>query len=479
MFHFVANLKPYTLQGPPRFDAFLLSVDYAGGLREEARACVQKRRMLVADNGNFDRIRVLAKQFQEQAEAAHRLRLATVRAGSYPRPGALSANVTAAYDKLAYDVEVAAVVPTDDAAAALAAQRALNPVYLIGPEVLAVSTLLAVGVQPEYLSDPYGLAKRGAVLATRGAKDAEIVPARSPAVFATLHAWDYDSAVAAGASAAKQGITGIATGLGGALQDRSFVDFRVEHGRVVELGSAVPRPYLRVIEIAAGLHAGFVQAAGTRPRFHALGAGSPIVLPLLALLGDFETYTATDSTSPIVDAWTAPTTSLYVDKPAPAKLKATQLAQRWLEDGVGLVCACASCRTFNRAHPARLEAAQDWWRGEGRPAIARTHLMGGPLAAFFPLLGDVQDPEKRRAAAMARVSHNHAVLRRIELRLRSAAKRGRLAAAVEGIVERYLAGPADPGWKAAVSAAYEVARRAAESMKTARPAPSLPLATQG
>lgn len=471
MFHFVANLKPYTLLGPPRFDAFLLSVDYAASLREEARECVRKRRTLVADNGNFDRIRVLARQFQAQAESAHRRRLAAVRAGTYPRPGTLPEDVTAAYDRLARDVEVAAVVPPEDAAAALVAQRALDPVYLIGPESLAVSVLLAVGVQPEYLSEPYGLAQRGAALAIRGAKEAE--SARSPSVFATLHAWDYHSAVAAGADAAKMELTGIATGLGGALQDRSFVDFRIEHGRVVELGAAVPRPYLRVIEIAAGLHVGFVQATGTRPRFHALGAGSPIVLPLLALLGDIDTYTATDSTSPIVDAWTSPTTSLYVANPAPAKLKATQLAQRWLEDGVGLVCACAACRTFNRAYPPRLDAARDWWMSEGRPAIARTHLTGGPLATFFPLLGDVEEPRQRRAAAMARVSHNHAVLRGVELRLRAAARRGRLTAAVEAIVQRYLAGPADPGWKAAVSAASEVARRASESMKGARPAPRL------
>jgi hypothetical protein len=87
-----------------------------------------------------------------------------------------------------------------------------------------------------------------------------------------------------------------------------------------------------VAEIVAGLHEGFVDASGRRPRFHALGLGTPILVVLLAALGDGVTYTATDSTAPIVDGWSAPTISLYVDDPAPLKYKAHRIAQHWLAE---------------------------------------------------------------------------------------------------------------------------------------------------
>ena len=38
-----------------------------------------------------------------------------------------------------------------------------------------------------------------------------------------------------------------------ALTDRNDVDYRVEDGKIIELATAVPRPYLRVIELTAGV----------------------------------------------------------------------------------------------------------------------------------------------------------------------------------------------------------------------------------
>lgn len=57
MFHFVANLKRYTLlEVAPvdRFGAYLLSADYASGLTELAGMVKAEQRVLVADNGNMD-----------------------------------------------------------------------------------------------------------------------------------------------------------------------------------------------------------------------------------------------------------------------------------------------------------------------------------------------------------------------------------------------------------------------------------------
>jgi hypothetical protein len=55
----VANLKPFTIDPQSRashFGGYLVSVDYAPGFRGLIRRVHAERRILVADNGNFDRM---------------------------------------------------------------------------------------------------------------------------------------------------------------------------------------------------------------------------------------------------------------------------------------------------------------------------------------------------------------------------------------------------------------------------------------
>ncbi|MBA3459368.1 MAG: hypothetical protein H0T46_05370 [Deltaproteobacteria bacterium] len=480
-FRFVANLKPYTVHrgpGVPRFGAYLLSTDYARSFQDLAREVVGHGSALCADNGNFDLIRTLIARHTPAADAldAER-RVHERRVGRRARRDDLPASLRDRYRQLASEVRTGSDSATDRSRVAeiVRAQTAMSPTYLVGMEDFTVPALTGLGVSPEVLDvgEPFyaRLAKRSIEFAIK-TRAGRYGPCTA-AVFAGLHALDYDTARIAGLAAGKAGVTAIATGLVGALQDKTYTDSRVEAGRVIELGHSIPRPYLRVAEIAAGLHEGCVTASGHRPCFHGLGAGTPILLPLLAALGDSTTYTATDSTAPIVDGWSGPTISLYVDEPAPLKYKAHRIAEVWLADDRPWECRCPHCRAFNRACPPRVDEARRWWRAQNKPPLTSTSVRApSPLADWLPLLGSPSDPGLRLTGAMARVNHNHWVLQRIEAAARrhSDTYEGRVAWTDE-IVRAYLASAADPQWKLAVSAAWMIVRRAAERTRDAAPTP--------
>ena len=465
-FTFVANLKPYTFhrgRGVRRFDAYLLSVDFSGGdLEELAEAVVRDDAKLCADNGNVDAIRQLIHTFGPPAQALDARRKNEEAAlGRYARPGELSEALAKDYQALAKNIREAAATATPEPyiRKAVAGQHAMKASYAIGMEDLTIATLTGLSIEPEYamLSAQFYAERnaRAVELARRTIRgDFGEPPAQ---VFAGVHALDYDQAVDAGRLVGEAGLSGIATGLVGALRDKNSVDFRVENQRLAELGETTARPYLRVLEIAAGLHVGFHQATGRRPDFHALGAGSPILLPLLGLLSHDDVFTATDSTAPIVDGWSGATISLYVDDPAPLKLRPERIAQSWLEGGRGWDCDCANCRGFEEAYPADLAAAARWWAEQGKPKITKAHLgRHGGLSTHSPYLGHHPDVDIRTAAGLARVGHNHSVLQRLERVVREAVARDDTAV-LHDLVKAYLAFPGLDRWRASARHALLVA----------------------
>lgn len=282
-------------------------------------------------------------------------------------------------------------------------------------------------------------------------------------VLAGLHALDYDSAVLAGSVAAAAGLEGVSLGFMGAMTDRNYVDFRVEQGQLIKLPRSVPRSYLRVVESTAGLIEGYRQAGKPRPALHALGVGTPILVPLLGLMSGGEPYFAMDSTSPIVDGWSSPTISLYVDEPAPFKYKAYKIAGAWIRGERGWDCQCFDCQAFHAAHPPRVAEARRWWEREGRPKIRKEMLeRDGALSTFLPLLAYPADDALRREASLARVGHNHGVLRRLERAVRDRADDPQaLDRWVGALVNEYRSASRSPAWAAAVEIAYRLARRVA------------------
>jgi hypothetical protein len=481
MFHFVANLKDYTYhrgRGIRRFDSYLLSVDFVGAHAALGRKAVSGGHTLVADNGNFDRIRGLIGHYKAAASEIEDSRKGEEeRLGRYARPGDLSPGLVERYRRFAQAVadEQLHATPEQQLKAVVGEQFALNPRYLVGMEDLTLPVLTALSVEPEYTQWPgefyAGLVSRALNYCVRTQRG-ELGECRG-AVFAGLHAQDLDTARLAGSLAGEAGVAGIASGLGGALADRNYVDFRIAGGELIELPRTIPRPYLRVAEIAAGFHLGFADATGRRPRFHSLGVGTPILLVLLAALGDSQTLLASDSTAPIVDAWLTPTVSLYVDEPATLKLKAYRIAEYWLSKGLSWDCPCPYCRRFNAEHPPDVDGARRWWRAQGQRRLKKYDMHSkSELPRYLPLLGFHTNDELSQEAALARVGHNHWVLSRIERDARAASgDTDSLLGWTEGKVQAYLDSSAGSAWKAAVAVAWPVIRDAADRLRDVQPTP--------
>lgn len=468
MFHFVPNLKQYTYyrgRGNRRFGAYLLSTDYAGSRRGLASKVTRSGRLLVADNGNVDLIRGLIDT--HKAEAAdltkRREQEENTQGVRYVRPGKLSLGLTDDCRKFARRMVVASEAAFDDAHVRqiVTAQHGLDASLAIGMEDFAVVCMTALSIEPEYAMLDDGFYEERAQRAVKFALDTAkgVYGPRPKAVFAGMHAIDYDSARIAGRVAGEANVAGIATGLVGALRDKNYVDFRVEGGVVHEFVKAVPRPYVRTIEIVSGLIDGFRERAGKQPPFHALGAGSPILMPLLGLLGAPSYYFGTDSTAPIVDAWTSPTTCLYADSPAPLKLPAYRIAEVWLQGGPGWTCHCPYCRKFSKKHPPDITSARNWWKAQGSPKLTKNSLYKGqPLSKWLPLLANSTNEDLQREAAMARVGHNHWVLMRLERQVRKRqTSPSQLRDYVAEVVQGYIDSAASSSWKAATSEAWKIA----------------------
>lgn len=479
MFSFVANLKPYTFQRKaPKalFSTYLLSVTYAREFSKLATEAVANGRVLVADNGNFGRIQAVIEVHRARAEELDEARkLEEKKLKRCARPGDLSPALRNRYRDLARDIRaqsVSAITPKLTREV-LAEQLKLRPHYLVAMEDFTLSSLVSLSIEREYT----GLAmtwyerswRREVELATDTKRGKY---GRCDAlVFGGLHAVDYDTALRAGRLAGEARLDGIAAGACAGLDDHNFTDYRFVNGRLVELGKLVPRPYVRVLEIAAGLTVGYTEEAGHRPRMHVLGAGSPILLPLLGLLGDAKSFTATDSTAPIQDGWKSFIICVYVDEPAPLKLKTHVIAERWLSDDIAWSCPCPFCIAFNKRFPPDLKKARAWWRSESRrqlgPEDVRTP---SPLAELLPWLSMGREELTRSAAGLARVQHNHWVIQRIEAKIRRNSETpSRFRDWVEAQVEAYIKAGSQTSWKQAVRVAFQIASEAASKIERAPP----------
>lgn len=455
MFHFVANLKPYTLNpsgGGRPSDAFLLSVDHAEDFLALVSQVMRQNRLLVADNGNLDRIRAMADWLQQE-----------------------SAHVDLASDSAVQDIldrlEARVVEGNHDGyvGAVVAQQVALGPGALIGQEDLCLPALAMSGLldritvpaerRQRWVERAIGYAKR-----TMAGEFGDLQGAET---FAAIHCTDFDSGVRAGEAVARAGLKSIATGVTYLLQSSAYVNRRVFEGEAISLPRALPLAYLGVMEVIAGLHVGFASVTGVRPRLHVLGLGTPVLLPLLAMFSARRGFTACDSTAPIQDAWIAPTTSLYVATPAPLKYRATRIAEFWME-GTPWGCVCPSCARYEATYPSNPLLARDAWISNGRPSLKQSDLREGSLyAQAFPLLTVGGSSEQSKAAAIARVEHNHWVLQTIEREARSICWSPRaLNSWAASKVDAYVKATGGTAWAGALQESLAVCEQALERVKS-------------
>src|SRR6185503_6989232 len=112
----------------------------------------------------------------------------------------------------------------------------------------------------------------------------------------------------------------------------------------------------------------------------------------------------------------------------------------------------------NAKYPPDLARAQAFWKSENQRRLSAEDMRGAsPLAAALPWLSMGDDERRRSEAGLARVRHNHWVIRRIEQKIQDhSSNPERLREWVSGQVEAYLRASAHPAWQRAVQAAFRV-----------------------
>jgi len=343
--------------------------------------------------------------------------------------------------------------------------------YVIGPEDLTIPVLIAAGVDvsKNLPSEGWYRSKIARTLQlSTWAKEGKYGVLDAP-VFAGLQCFDFDSARVAGRMAGESDVHCLALGMGAVLGDKTTTLTQRRDGTETALAQVTAQPLMRMAQIIAGAVLGHVEGCGSSPNVHVLGAGTPVSVPIIAGLSPHDAYFAADSTAPIQDGLM--TLSLYVASPAPLKLKAVNIVERWLKADVSWSCSCPYCVSFTTAHPARLEVARKWWLSENRRELSASDLRRTPLADALPLFGVPTDGAVAAAAGLSRVLHNHWVLRLLELASRRAAGTPALQQAwTTRQLDSYAIHAGSPTWRASGREALTVIQSVSDVVAKAAPA---------
>ena len=335
--------------------------------------------------------------------------------GLAPTPLAkpIPAKLRAKFRALARDVAMRcrAAATDERQQQALSAQASVSPDFFTCLEDLTIPILVQLEVEPEYTGlrrselvgwQESGLALAAGVLAGRHGPTQGIP-------YATLHAFDYDGAFQVGARAADiAGLEGIATGLASFMLDRNYISFYRAKGRRIWVRDRknIPQRYIRALLVTMGFVNGFASKRGAMPRFHGLGAGAPIALPLLALAGYGSPLLSVDSTAPEKNASIG---KLFVSKPAPLTVSVDKIAQALVEERQSWDCPCPACTAIQAELPFNLPAAQKYYRQHiaPRPIDNRDLEDAEGIGRFLSLLWETRGQPWKRKINLARVNHSH------------------------------------------------------------------------
>jgi hypothetical protein len=331
-------------------------------------------------------------------------------------------------------------------------QLAVHPDAIIGAEDIT----LAVWVRAR-LSEPILRARRGEI-ADRNARTAHRgldLVARLPniQVINVASAHDYDSAHDAGEKFAAAGLTAAAMGFGAFMADDQWVSSVVVRGHARRLPRSLPMRYIRTALVSRGFFDGWASVRGAPTRFHFLGLGAPIMLPLAALSARDCPQLTFDATSPIKDAVGG---SLYVSRPAPLTVRTWKVADRLASSTSDRwTCPCGFCRSFVKAHPFDLEAARTLRLSRAAPYTSDDLRADQPLGKAMPLFRIAVDPLGRKAE-QSRIGHNHWALGTLANKLTESA--ANLESYVEKHVTSYEQNAGATYFADAVRLAFEIVR---------------------
>lgn len=446
--HFVYNLSPDTFRSMR--DGFFTPFGYllapnnaTRKLRSYLPEILKKEREFFVDNGNFKHIGLIEKRFKERAKALkakvknieEQTLKRTVRRGELPQ------SLTQKYQALAREIRKACREAVKSKHNMVGNQLQLSPSALIGVEDLTMASWLSLDIERTYTRFERRTYRK---MNQRVAKQAVEVLGSLPHplrfhYYPVASAVSFNTAYDAGQEFARRGIRAVSMGFGAYMADNNYVDHMYVGRRRLDFGANLPARYMRTVLAAKGFWVGYESVAGRPPRrFHFLGLGAPIMLPLISLVARKSVKITFDAVSPIKDS--TKDGMLYVDKPAPLKIKIRKAAHRLARTvGGRWGCPCPFCADFVAKHPFKYRLGRQWFLRTGNDKVLAKDLKpGGDLYRAYPLFSEpVGGTKLRRNVNFARVGHNHWIIDRLISGVQRASKDRRLESYVTRIVRRY------------------------------------------
>jgi hypothetical protein len=344
----------------------------------------------------------------------------------------------------------------------LLAQLALATSGVIGAEDITAALWLRAGLDsPSMPIARQELRHRNRAVAQDAATIIKTLPRKVRSTYLPVaSAFDYNTAYDAGQRFADAGLGGGAMGFGAFMADNSFADQIVMNRRTHRLPRPLPMRYLRTALVARGFWDGWRDATGKAPRrFHFLGLGAPIMIPLVALAARGTPLLTFDATSPIRDAVEG---TLYSSLGAYLKIRTRRFAWRLATGQLrSWTCPCGFCRSFVRKYPFNYSRGRLWGskHPDSEDVSASVLRPGGDLYSAYPLMSEPRGGARRKAVSYARSGHNHWVVAEVMRDLRKhGKKRLTLEKHVECIVGAYQRSTSDSHFAEAVSLGFDIVR---------------------
>ena len=445
-------------------DSYLLAPNNAtADLRQRAALLRDAGLDLLSDNGNFVEIGRIRKLFATEAAAL----LDEVREferqtlGHSIRRGEMPDSLEQRYRDLANRAAKAAREAVAEPAAMVADQLALNPTALIGVEDITMACWLSLDIERVYT----GIRRSRYRNMNRRIARAAIqqIPTLPGFVrhryFPVASAVSHDTACDAGREFAAASLRAVSMGFGAYMADSNFTDHMYINQRRFDFGANLPARYMRTVFVARGFREGYREVLGRSPlRFHFLGLGAPIMLPLVALASRGTSELTFDATSPIKDATRDGV--LYVEEPAPLKIRIRQVVHRLAATPSRIWdCPCPFCTRFAAEHPFDYPLGHAWFQDTAATKVlARDLAPGGALHTAYPLFSEpAAGSPLRRLVNFSRIGHNHWVVEQILSKLRTARSQGLLQRHVAELIDAYVPLTSPPFAKA-IQLSFHIAR---------------------
>ena len=256
---------------------------------------------LISDNGNFTRMKTIARKFDDRGEL-----LLNQALDEIDRQGQTSQVTAKARDALIVEIVAACENTLEklDLEGVIGRQLEIRPDYLIGLEDFTIPVLMMCGLMhPVFDPTPESVSAFQARTASLyldqtagkfGHKD----DLQKTAKFLVLHAYDYASAFQGATRIPSLDPDGVAISYGGPMRSKRWITSLSFGDEIEKFSEKLPEPYL----IAAALTMGVVNGSKSRVPIHILGVGSPILIALIGQLLHRSRGVSIDSTAPFKDA---------------------------------------------------------------------------------------------------------------------------------------------------------------------------------